>query len=115
MQDGVLIAGSWLAVIFNPSFPYRMTHMLLASGITACFVVAGLSAWRLLRAADDPSAQKTLRFATHVAAVLVPIQVVVGDLHGLNIARAPAGEDRRGRGAVEDREGRGAGAVRSDR
>jgi cytochrome bd ubiquinol oxidase subunit I len=84
MQDGVLIAGSWLAVIFNPSFPYRMTHMLLASGITACFVVAGLSAWRLLRAADDPSAQKTLRFATHVAAVLVPIQVVVGDLHGLN-------------------------------
>ena len=84
MQDGVLIAGSWLAVIFNPSFPYRMAHMLLASGITACFVVAGLSAWRLLRAADDPSAQKTLRFATHVAAVLVPIQVVVGDLHGLN-------------------------------
>ncbi|HWM40928.1 MAG TPA: cytochrome ubiquinol oxidase subunit I [Burkholderiales bacterium] len=84
VQDGVLIAGSWLAVIFNPSFPYRMTHMLLASGITACFVVAGLSAWRLLRAADDPSAQKTLRFATHVAAVLVPIQVVVGDLHGLN-------------------------------
>ena len=84
MQDGALIAGSWLAVIFNPSFPYRMAHMLLASGITACFVVAGLSAWRLLRAADDPSAQKTLRFATHVAAVLVPIQVVVGDLHGLN-------------------------------
>jgi cytochrome d ubiquinol oxidase subunit I len=84
MQDGALIAGSWLAVIFNPSFPYRMAHMLLASGITACFVVAVLSAWRLLRAADDPSAQKTLRFATHVAAVLVPIQVVVGDLHGLN-------------------------------
>ena len=83
-DGGALIAGSWLAVIFNPSFPYRLTHMLLASGITASFVVAGLSAWRLLRAADDPSAQKTLRFATHVAAVLVPIQVVVGDLHGLN-------------------------------
>src|SRR6202008_1912176 len=84
MQEGVLIAGNWLAVIFNPSFPYRLSPMLLASGITACFVVAGLSAWRLLRAADDPSAQKTLRFATHVAAVLVPLQVVVGDLHGLN-------------------------------
>src|SRR5687767_13267014 len=83
-DNGVLIAGSWLAVIFNPSFPYRLTHMLLASGITACFLVAGLSAWRLLRAAADPSAQKTLRFATHVAAVLVPLQVVVGDLHGLN-------------------------------
>src|SRR5262245_7652077 len=84
MEGNALIAGSWLAVIFNPSFPYRLAHMLLASGITASFVVAGLSAWRLLRAADDPSAQKTLRFAAHVAAVLVPIQVVVGDLHGLN-------------------------------
>jgi len=58
--------------------------MLLASGITALFLVAGLSAWRLLRARDDPSARKTLRFAARVAAVLVPIQVVVGDLHGLN-------------------------------
>jgi cytochrome bd ubiquinol oxidase subunit I len=84
MEGGVLIAGNWLEVIFNPSFPYRLAHKLLASGITAAFVVAGLSAWRLLRAADDPSAKKTLRFATHVAAVLVPIQVVVGDLHGLN-------------------------------
>ncbi|HZO00175.1 MAG TPA: cytochrome ubiquinol oxidase subunit I [Burkholderiales bacterium] len=84
MEQGVLIAGSWLQVIFNPSFPFRLAHMLLASGITACFVVAGLSAWRLLRAPEDPSAQKTLRFATHVAAVLVPVQIVVGDFHGLN-------------------------------
>jgi cytochrome d ubiquinol oxidase subunit I len=79
-----LIAGSWLAVIFNPSFPYRLAHMLLASGITAAFVVAGLSAWRLLKAPQDASAHKTLRFGAHVAAVLVPLQVVVGDLHGLN-------------------------------
>jgi cytochrome bd ubiquinol oxidase subunit I len=84
MDGGALIAGSWLEVIFNPSFPYRLTHMLLASGITACFVVAGLSAWRLLKAPQDPSAAKTLRFGAHIAAVLVPIQVVVGDLHGLN-------------------------------
>ena len=84
MQDGVLIAGSWLAVIFNPSFPYRLTHMLLASGITASFLVAGLSAWRLLKAPQDPSAQKTLRFGAHIAAVLVPLQIFVGDLHGLN-------------------------------
>jgi cytochrome d ubiquinol oxidase subunit I len=84
IDQGVLIAGSWLAVIFNPSFPYRLTHMLLASAITSLFLVAGLSAWRLLRSPQDPSAQKTLRFAVHVAAVLVPIQVVVGDLHGLN-------------------------------
>jgi cytochrome bd ubiquinol oxidase subunit I len=83
-QDGVLVAGSWLAVIFNPSFPYRLAHMLLASAITAAFLVAGLSAWRLLKAASDASANKTLRFAVRLAAVLVPVQIVVGDLHGLN-------------------------------
>jgi cytochrome bd ubiquinol oxidase subunit I len=82
--DGVLIAGSWLGVIFNPSFPYRLTHMLLASGITAAFLVAGLSAWRLLKERGDISARATLRFGVHVAAVLVPLQIFVGDLHGLN-------------------------------
>ena len=81
--DGVLIAGDWLQVIFNPSFPYRLAHMLLASGITAAFLVAGLSAWRLLRAPGDAAALKTLRLGAHVAAVLVPLQIFVGDLHGL--------------------------------
>jgi cytochrome d ubiquinol oxidase subunit I len=83
-RDGVLIAGSWLEVIFNPSFPYRLVHMLLASAITAAFLVAGLSAWRLLKATTDASAGKTLRFAVRLAALLVPLQIVVGDLHGLN-------------------------------
>ena len=71
-------------MIFNPSFPYRMTHMLLASGLTACFFLAGLSAWRLLKAAGDASALKTLRTGVVVAAVLAPAQALVGDLHGLN-------------------------------
>jgi len=83
-EEGEIIAASWLEVIFNPSFPYRFAHMLLASGITASFLVAGLSAWRLLKAPQDPAAGKTLRFGARLAAVLVPIQVVVGDLHGLN-------------------------------
>jgi cytochrome d ubiquinol oxidase subunit I len=82
--NGVIIAGSWLEVIFNPSFPYRLAHMLLASGITAAFLVAGLSAWRLLKGPQDPAARGTLRFGAHLAAVLVPLQIVVGDLHGLN-------------------------------
>ena len=84
LDGGEIIARSWLEVIFNPSFPYRLTHMLMASGITASFLVAGLSAWRLLKAADDAAARKTLRFGAHLAAVLVPIQILVGDLHGLN-------------------------------
>lgn len=84
MADGEWIAGDWLMVIFNPSFPYRFIHMLLASGLTASFVIAGLSAWRLLRALDDESAMKTLAAAVLVASVLVPLQMFIGDLHGLN-------------------------------
>ncbi|HYK15290.1 MAG TPA: cytochrome ubiquinol oxidase subunit I, partial [Burkholderiales bacterium] len=70
--------------IFNPSLPYRLTHMLLASGLTAAFVIIGLSSWRLLRAATDASARSTLRTGLVLAAVLAPVQMVVGDHHGLN-------------------------------
>src|SRR5437764_10047288 len=82
--DGVLVADSWWRVIFNPSFPFRLAHMLLASGITAAFLVAGLSAWRLLAAPHDAAALKTLRFGARLAAVLVPLQIFAGDQHGLN-------------------------------
>ena len=68
MDGGALIAGNWIEVIFNPSFPYRFTHMLIASGLTASFVIAGLSAWRLLKSASDKSARVTLGTAALVAA-----------------------------------------------
>src|SRR6187402_2250641 len=84
MDGNVLIAGDWWNVIFNPSLPYRVTHMLIASGLTAAFFLIGLSAWRLLRAAADESARSTLRTGLLIAAVLVPAQIQVGDLHGLN-------------------------------
>jgi cytochrome d ubiquinol oxidase subunit I len=91
VQDGVLIAGNWLTVIFNPSFPYRFTHMLLASFLTASFVMAGLSAWRLLKAGGDAAAMRTLRTGIAIAAVLAPLQAFVGDQHGLNtLAHQPA-------------------------
>jgi cytochrome d ubiquinol oxidase subunit I len=82
--DGQLIAASWWHVIFNPSFPYRLTHVLLASGLTAAFIVAGLSAWRLLKAPADTAARRTIRTGIVLAAVLAPVQAFVGDLHGLN-------------------------------
>jgi cytochrome d ubiquinol oxidase subunit I len=82
--DGQIIAGDWLEVIFNPSFPYRLAHMMLASGLTATFLVAGLSAWRLLKAPGDAGAARTLRTGIIVAAVLAPVQAFVGDQHGLN-------------------------------
>ena len=84
LADGQLIAGDWLTVIFNPSFPYRLIHMMLASGLTATFLVAGLSAWRLLKAPGDAGAARTLRAGIVVGAVLAPLQAFVGDLHGLN-------------------------------
>jgi cytochrome d ubiquinol oxidase subunit I len=84
VRDGVLIADDWWAVIFNPSFPYRLTHMMLAAFLTASFVVAGLSAWRLLKARSDTAALRTLRTGMVIAAVLAPLQALVGDLHGLN-------------------------------
>ena len=84
VADGQIIAGSWMAVVFNPSLPYRLTHMMLASGLTASFVVAGLSAWRLLRAKGDAAALRGLRTGVIVATILAPIQIFVGDLHGLN-------------------------------
>jgi cytochrome bd ubiquinol oxidase subunit I len=84
MDGDALIAGDWLQVIFNPSFPYRFTHMMLASGLTASFLVAGLSAWRLLKDAADDGALQTLRAGALAAALLAPLQIFVGDLHGLN-------------------------------
>ena len=78
------IAGDWMQVIFNPSFPYRMTHMLIASGLTAAFVIIGLSAWRMLKEPADSGARRTLRVGLLTAAILAPVQLFVGDQHGLN-------------------------------
>ena len=82
--DGTLHVTDWFAVIFNPSLPYRLTHMLLASGLTAAFLVAGVSAFQLLRRRDHEPAWRMLRTGSTVAAVLIPAQIAVGDLHGLN-------------------------------
>jgi len=82
--DGQLHAVSWWAIIFNPSFPYRLVHMMLASGLTASFLIAGISAFQLLRRADYEPARRMLRLGITVAAVLAPAQIVAGDMHGLN-------------------------------
>jgi cytochrome d ubiquinol oxidase subunit I len=84
MVEGVMHADSWLAIVFNPSFPYRLAHKLLASTITASFLIAGLSAWQFLRKADNGGSAKALRAAITVAAIAVPLQIVAGDMHGLN-------------------------------
>jgi cytochrome d ubiquinol oxidase subunit I len=82
--DGVYHVKSWVDVIFNPSFPYRFTHMLLASGLTCAFLLIGLSAWQVLRGVGQRAAPRVMRVGLTVAAVLIPVQVFVGDAHGLN-------------------------------
>ena len=78
------VVTSWIDVVFNPSFPYRFTHMLLASGLTCAFLVAGISAWQVLRKTSNASTATALRFGLTLAAMLIPLQIVVGDFHGLN-------------------------------
>jgi cytochrome d ubiquinol oxidase subunit I len=84
IRDGVAHATDWMAIIFNPSMPYRLVHMLLASGLTAAFLVAGLSAWRWLRQDRSPAVMTGLKAGVTLAAVLIPLQILAGDLHGLN-------------------------------
>ncbi|MCZ8251198.1 MAG: cytochrome ubiquinol oxidase subunit I [Hylemonella sp.] len=84
MIDGKAHVTSWFEVIFNPSFPYRMTHMLLASGLTVAFLLAGLSAYRWLKGDRGATVQASLRTGLYVAAFLIPLQIWVGDMHGLN-------------------------------
>ena len=84
MIHGQAHVTDWFEVIFNPSFPYRMMHMLLASGLTVSFLIAGISAYRWLKDDRANEVMATLRTGITVAAVLIPIQIFVGDLHGLN-------------------------------
>ena len=82
--DGVVHATDWSAIIFNPSFPYRFTHMLMASALTVCFLVAGLSAYRIYRGDNKKAPRLTLKTALFSAAIFAPTQAFIGDLHGLN-------------------------------
>ncbi|MGY6707196.1 MAG: cytochrome ubiquinol oxidase subunit I [Rhizobiaceae bacterium] len=84
MRDGEAFVTSWLEVLFNPSFPYRLAHMLIASGLTAAFLIAGLSALRWLVGDRSEAMWKALRTGVFLGAALIPVQIFVGDLHGLN-------------------------------
>jgi cytochrome d ubiquinol oxidase subunit I len=84
MIDGSIQVTSWAQAIFNSSLPYRFAHMALASFITGGFVVAGVSAWYLLRRRHLETSRTALKMSLLMLAVATPLQLVVGDLHGLN-------------------------------
>jgi len=76
--------GSWLDIIFNPSFPYRLIHTVIASYLTTALLVGGVGAWHLLRGRDKPAVRTMFSMAMWMAAIVAPIQVLAGDAHGLN-------------------------------
>ncbi|QFT94696.1 Cytochrome bd-II ubiquinol oxidase subunit 1 [Roseovarius sp. THAF9] len=84
MREGVAHATDWWAIIFNQSMPYRVTHMLLASGLTVAFLLAGLSALRWLRGDKGEDVRVSLVTGLGLGALLIPMQILVGDMHGLN-------------------------------
>jgi cytochrome d ubiquinol oxidase subunit I len=85
IRDGVFYPSDWLAVIFNPSFPYRLVHMTLGAFITTCFVIGGISATYLLRNRHREAAEAMLKAAIGFAAITVPLQIIAGDLSGLAV------------------------------
>ncbi len=81
---GQFIPVDWWKVVFNPSFPYRFVHMTVAAYLTTAFVVGGVGAWHLLRNRRDREAQIMFSMAMWMALLVAPLQVVAGDLQGLN-------------------------------
>jgi len=83
--NGVFEADDWFRIVFNPSFPVRLAHMVLAAYITTCFVIGGVSAIYLLKGKHREGATLMLKLAVGFAAIAVPLQIFVGDLHGLKV------------------------------
>ena len=81
---GQFVPVDWWAIVFNPSFPYRLTHMVIAAYLTTAFVVGGVGAYHLLRRTSPSRAGTMFSMAMWMAAIVAPIQIVVGDVHGLN-------------------------------
>ena len=74
----------WWAIIFNPSFPYRLVHMVLAAFLSTSFAVAGVAGWHLLKDRTNGATMRMFSMAMWMAAVVAPIQIIAGDAHGLN-------------------------------
>ena len=84
IREGQFFAESWSAIIFNPSLPCRFTHMMLASLLTSAFSVAGVRADRIRKGVDGPATKLVLKSGICTAALMILLQILVGNLHGLN-------------------------------
>ena len=82
--NGRFLPASWLAIIFNPSFPYRLAHTVTGFYLTTAFAVLGVTAWHMKRALHVTEAQRVMSMTVTFVAIFVPIQIIAGDLHGIN-------------------------------
>ncbi|HJW30928.1 MAG TPA: cytochrome ubiquinol oxidase subunit I, partial [Saprospiraceae bacterium] len=85
LRDGIFYPKDWWAIVFNHSFHYRLVHMILAAYLTTCFVIGGVAAWYLKEQRVIPQARFMLAMAVAFAAIVAPLQIVAGDLQGLNV------------------------------
>lgn len=83
-EAGQFVPEDWWKVIFNPSFPYRLVHMVLAAYLTTAFAVGAIAAWHLLRMPQNVPARVMFSMALWMAALVAPLQLLAGDRHGLN-------------------------------
>jgi cytochrome bd ubiquinol oxidase subunit I len=84
IEDGLFVPADWWEVIFNPSFPYRLVHMVLAAYLTTAFAVGAVGAWHLLKRQKSEETRVMFSMALWMAALVAPIQILAGDQHGLN-------------------------------
>ena len=84
IEGGRMVPVDWIAIIFNPSFPYRLVHMVIAAYLTTALLVGASGAWHLLRGRDNPAVRKMMSMAMWMILLVAPVQAIVGDFHGLN-------------------------------
>ncbi|MET4037810.1 cytochrome d ubiquinol oxidase subunit I [Bradyrhizobium sp. JR7.2] len=82
--DGRVVPVDWLKVVFNPSFPYRLAHMTVAAYLATALFVGASGAWHLLKGRDTPATRTMLSMAMWMVLVVTPLQIAIGDAHGLN-------------------------------
>lgn len=84
LRNGVFYPVDWWAIVFNPSFPYRLVHMVLASYLTTAFVILGVGGWYMRKGMAQQASRVMLGMGVGFIAIVVPLQIYAGDLHGLN-------------------------------
>ena len=92
IENGVAVPDDWFKIVFNPSFPLRYAHMVLGCYLTTAFAVAGMSAWMIIHRREEPAekvagAQLSMSMALWFATIFVPVQILIGDLHGLGVLK----------------------------